>query len=70
VARTGKNRVILVSDLTSTNACEVREQLIVLANGDGKSDLVISIVACCHRVKLCTLAAQAFRPQQWHNTFR
>jgi len=25
---------------------------------------VISIVACCHNVKLCTLAAQVFRSQQ------
>jgi len=27
---------------------------------------VISIVACCHTVKLCTLAARAFRSQQTH----
>jgi len=56
--------------VTSNNACEASEQLIVLTNGDNKSDLLISIDACCHSVKLCTLAAQAFRPQQWHNAFR
>ena len=31
------------------------------------SPLVISIVACCHSVKLCALAARAFRPQQHEN---
>jgi len=56
--------------VTSDNACEASEQLIVLANGEEKSELVISIVACCHSVKLCALAAQAFRLQQWHNAFR
>jgi len=56
--------------VTSNNACEASEPLIVLTNGDDKSDLVISIVACCHRVKLCALAAQAFQLQQWHNAFR
>jgi len=56
--------------VTSNNACEASEQLIVLTNGDGKSDLVTSIAACCHSVKLCALAAQAFWPQQWHNAFR
>jgi len=56
--------------VTSDNACEANEQLIVLTNGDNKSDLMISIVACCHRVKLCTLSAQAFQTQQWHNAFR
>jgi len=35
-------------------ASEASEQLIALTNGDDKSDLVISIVACCHRVNLCT----------------
>jgi len=25
----------------------------------------MSIVACCHSVKLCTLAAEAFQSQQW-----
>jgi len=30
-------------------ACEASEQLIVLTNGDDKSDLMISIAACCHR---------------------
>ena len=56
--------------MTSDDACEASEQLIVLTNIDDKSDLVISSVACCHSVKLCALAAQAFRPQQWHNVFR
>ena len=55
--------MILVSDIY--NVCEASEQLIVLTNGDDKSDLVISVVACWHRVKLCAHAAQAFRPQQW-----
>jgi len=36
-------------------ACEASKQLIVLANGDNES-LVISIVVCCHSVKLCILA--------------
>jgi len=54
----------------SNNAFEASEQLIVLTNGDDKSDLVISIAACCHSVKLCVLSTQAFRPQQWHNAFR
>jgi len=35
--------------VTSNNACEASEHLIVLTNGDEKSDLVISIVACCQR---------------------
>ena len=56
--------------MISNNACEAGEQLVVLTNGDDKSDLVISIVACCHSVKVCALAAQAFRQQQWHNAFR
>jgi len=56
--------------VTSDNACEASEQLIVLTNDDDKSDLVICIVACCHRVKLSALAAQAFQPQQWHNAFK
>jgi len=43
--------------------------LIVLANGDEKSELVISIVACCHSVKICALTTWAFRPQQWHKAF-
>jgi len=55
--------------VTSNNACEASEHFIVLANGD-KSELVISIDACCHSVKLCAVVAQAFRPQQWHNAFR
>jgi len=56
--------------VTYNNACEASEQLIVLTNGDDKSDLVICIAACCHRVKLCALAAQAFQLQQWNNAFR
>ena len=35
--------------VTSNNACEANEQLIVLTYSENKSDLVISIVACCHR---------------------
>ena len=35
--------------VTYNNACEASEQLTVLTNGDKKSDLVITIVACCHR---------------------
>jgi len=37
--------------IASNNACETSasEQLIALTNGDDKSDLVISIIACCHR---------------------
>jgi len=27
---------------------------------------VISIVACCHNVRLCALAARAFRSQQYY----
>jgi len=54
----------------SNNACEASEQLMVLTNGDDKSDLVISFVACCHSVKLCAFAAQAFWLQQGHNAFR
>jgi len=57
-----------VSDIY--NVCEASQQFIVLTHGDDRSDLVISVVACWHRVKLCTLAAQAFRPQQWYNAFR
>jgi len=57
-----------VSDIY--NVYEASEQLILLTNGDDKSDLVIYVVACSHRVKLCALAAQAFRPQQWYNAFR
>jgi len=53
-----------------SNAGEASEQLMILTNGDDKSDLVISIVACCYSVKLCTFAAQAFRLQQGHNVFR
>jgi len=34
--------------VTSNNACEANEQLIILTNGDDKSDLMISIVACRH----------------------
>jgi len=56
--------------VTSNNACETSEQLIVLVNGDDRSELVISIVACCHSVKLCTLATRAFRPQHRHNALR
>jgi len=56
--------------VTRNDACEASEQLIVLTNGDDKSYLVISIIACCHSVKLCALAVQAFRPQRWHNAFR
>jgi len=55
--------------VTCNDACEASEQLIAFTNGYDKSDLVISIVACCHSVKLCAFAAQAFRPQQWHNAF-
>jgi len=51
--------------VTSNNVCEASEHLIALANGGDNSDLVISVVACCHSAKLCTLATQAFRPQQW-----
>ena len=58
-----------LDELPLIYACEASEQLILLSNGDEKSDLVISIVACCHSVKLCTLAAQAFQLQQWHNAF-
>jgi len=36
--------MILVSDIY--NVCKASEQLIVLTNGDDKSDLVISVVAC------------------------
>jgi len=53
--------------VTSNNACEASEQLIVRANGDSKSEFVLSIVASCHSVKLCTLTAWAFHMQQWHN---
>jgi len=72
VARTSNNRVLPMEWswwVTFNDAFEASEQLIVLTNGDDKSDLVISIIACCHSVKLCALAAQAFRPQQWHNAF-
>ena len=46
--------------MASNNACEASKQLKVgvLANGGDKSELVISIVACCHSVKLCSLAAR------------
>ena len=43
VARTSNNRVILMEWswwVTSNNACEPGEQLIVLANSDDESDLV------------------------------
>jgi len=73
MARTSNNRVIPMEWscwVTSNNACEASEHVIVFANGDDKCELVISIDACCHSVKLCALVARAFRPQQWHNTFR
>ena len=73
VARTSNNRVILIKWsrwVTCNNACEASEQLILLSNGDDKSELMISIVACCHGMKLCALVAQAFQLQQWHNTSR
>jgi len=73
VAQTSNNRVIPIEWswwVTFNNACEASEQLIILANGDGKSELVISNVACCYSVKLCVLAAQAFLLQQWYNAFR
>jgi len=57
-----------VSDIY--NVCEASEQFIVLTYGDDKSDRVISVVACWHRVKLCALAAQDYRLQQWYNAFR
>ena len=38
-----------------------REQAIIKL-----SQRVISIVACCHSVKLCTPAARAFQSQQWY----
>jgi len=41
--------------VTSNDACEASEQLIALTSGNDKSDLVISIIACCHSVKLCAL---------------
>jgi len=50
VAQTSNNRVIPMDWswwITSNNACETSEQLIVLTNGDDKSDLVISIVQSC-----------------------
>jgi len=56
--------------VSSNNARETSENFIVLANGDDKSELVISIDPCCHSVKLCTLVAWAFQPQQRHNSFR
>jgi len=42
-----------------TPICTWREQAII-----EWSRRVISIVACCHNVKLCALSARAFRPQQ------
>ena len=68
VARTSNNRVIPMEWswwVTSVNACEPGEQLIVLANGDDIewSRRVIAIVACCHRAKLCAHAARDFQSQ-------
>jgi len=69
VARTSNNRVIPMEWcwwVTSNNACEPGEQLIVLANGvDESSRRVISIVACCSGAKLCAHAARDFRSQHY-----
>jgi len=62
---TSNNRVIPMEWswwVTSNNACEPDEQLIVVANGDDESDLVRwTLVACCHKAKLCAHAARVFR---------
>ena len=50
VARTSNNRVIPMEWswwVTSNNACEPGEQLIVLANGDDESDLSSGDHCCC-----------------------
>ena len=64
VARTSNNRVIPMEWsywVTSNNACEPGEQLIVLANGDDESDLYCCLLPQC---KLCAYAARDFRLQQ------
>jgi len=73
VAWTSNNRVLWMEWswwVTSNDACEASEQLIVLANGDDKSDLYCCLLPQCETLRTCRSGFPTATMAQSDNAFR